>query len=161
MVWVYTQDNQLVVGRAAIAFCQDGLMMSRAPAPCTAQPGTSGIASLMLHEIVHVKALVGIDANYWARGTQNCSSLKTTQPLLAQTNADSYAQLGSWAWNMGLGSAPYTGTSCLNQAPTLLPIQDVSSTDDINAVAAQYGCPAIEAVAAGDRAGLPAGFTGK
>ncbi|MCJ1226457.1 hypothetical protein MMC12_003109 [Toensbergia leucococca] len=99
-------------GRAAITLCPKILSVARGPPPCTYDAGILGIGYFMLHELLQINTLTGMNMSNTAYGARNCSALRG--PGLATSNADNYSQLAIWAWGLGLGAEPYTGPQCTN-----------------------------------------------
>ena len=105
---------------ATIVLCPTGLALPFNPPPCSAAPGTISIGTVVLHEMAHAPAIAGTgltvdDAFQDAAevGVAVRSGKDTT------TDANAYAFLGSWAWDLGLGGQPWNEQkTCLERFST-------------------------------------------
>lgn len=88
-----------------IVICPSGLTFPPNPPPCSARPGALTIGYLVLHELVHVRSISGprlqIEDHLGHRALDVGNAVKEGRDTTTEANA--YAFLGSWAWDLGFG----------------------------------------------------------
>ena len=100
-----------------IVFCPESLTLPRNPTPCTQNPGGDSLGSVMLHEMSHIWSISGTDKVQDVTGE---SAHDVNNALVngvdTTTDAQAFALLGSWAWDMGLGGPPWNEQiTCLDR----------------------------------------------
>ena len=96
-----------------IVLCPLGMALSRNPVPCTQAPGVISLGWVMLHTLAHIKSISGADENSdrdvldRSGNTARDVHLAVTRGQDTTTDANAYAYLGGWAWDLGLGGAPW------------------------------------------------------
>lgn len=104
-----------------IVLCPAGLALPPNPPPCSQAPGTHTIGWLVLHEMAHIQSISGPGVDVFDETGQLASqvgdAVKAGQDTT--TDANAYAFLGSWAWDLGLGGPPWNQKQvCLERFPT-------------------------------------------
>ncbi|MCJ1367784.1 hypothetical protein MMC16_006918 [Acarospora aff. strigata] len=104
-----------------IVLCPAGLSLPENPVPCSQPPGIVSIGWLMLHELSHVQSISGpgraIKDKTAPRARNVGDALKAG--LDTTTDANAYAFLGTWSWDMGLGGQPWIEKkTCLDRFST-------------------------------------------
>lgn len=118
------------VGGHTITICPRAYRLKRDRWPCTSSAylGDITLASLLIHESMHVSDLVGLfmaPMHYEARSElygPGPSHYEALRPFgRPDLNPDNYAWMSSYAWDRGFGGAPWTGSPCLNTRYTTPP----------------------------------------
>lgn len=104
-----------------IILCPGGLALPPNPPPCSAPPGTFSIGYLLLHEIAHIKSISGpglrISDETGEKALDVGNAVKNYRDTT--TDANAYAFLGTWAWDLGLGGQPWNQQKvCLEKFAT-------------------------------------------
>lgn len=95
-----------------IVVCPDSMGWPLNGVPCqpTVKPGVISIGWLMLHEMVHVAdPAIGDAEGYSARAVR----VNLLKGIDSTKDANAYAYLGSFAWDLGLGGPPYVLRRCV------------------------------------------------
>ena len=103
-----------------IVFCPAGLALSRNPVPCTQTPGAISLGWVMLHEMIHAASISGPDLEIYDTTGETPRDVQDALNDGKDTTLDasSYAHLGTWAWDMGLGGPPWNQRmTCLQNFP--------------------------------------------
>ncbi|KAI9820460.1 MAG: hypothetical protein M1832_003793 [Thelocarpon impressellum] len=117
-------DNRVVASveeaLGSVVICPSALHFSAHPTPCSREPeGILHLAHVMLHELMHIDDLNdGVHIGDFQYGVAGCHSLvgnANPGAALARQNADSFAWLGSWAWELGFGV--WGGQPCPKKYP--------------------------------------------
>lgn len=110
-------------GRAPIiVICPFAFTLPRNPTPCsTKKPGTISLGYLMLHEMTHIASISGPDLDIKDRTGETARDVQDHLDDGGDTtlDANAYAYLGSWSWDMGLGGPPWNQQlTCLENFKT-------------------------------------------
>ena len=100
-----------------VVFCLFSLR--RNPTPCTQRPGAISLGSQMLHELTHIDSISGFAEGDGILDISGETAREVNDDLDdgvdTTRDANAYAHLGSWAWDLGLGGPGWK--SCLNRFP--------------------------------------------
>ncbi|KAI9842776.1 MAG: hypothetical protein M1838_002986 [Thelocarpon superellum] len=110
-------DNKVIAKRdeslAYVVMCPSAMSASENPDPCSSKPDqVLRLGYVLLHELMHVDAIAdGRHIGDLEYGVPGCHSLVGNwNPASPRFNADNYAWLASWAWDLGFGN--WTGEPC-------------------------------------------------
>lgn len=119
-----------------IVFCPTGLALARNPVPCTKNPGSISLGWLMLHEMTHIYNIAGPGLDVYDKTGETARDVNDAldDGIETTTDANSYAFLGSMAWDLGLGGPPWNQQKiCLQNFPK--GNFDMTGMDAVNAAA--------------------------
>ena len=99
------RDNDTPV----IVICPSGLALSRNPVPCTQNPGSISLGWLLLHEMTHVSFISGPGLKVIDTEAETARDIQDDLDDGHNTtlDANAYAYLGTYAWDLGLGGPPW------------------------------------------------------
>ncbi|KAL6720825.1 hypothetical protein ACLMJK_002750 [Lecanora helva] len=92
-----------------IVFCPTALKLRRNTRPCTNAPGAITLGWVMLFELVQLYYISGPTVDVEGVASQSASDVNEglLAGLDATLDANAYAYLGDWAWDLGFGGPPW------------------------------------------------------
>lgn len=86
-----------------IVFCPIAFLLPRNPVPCTADPGSHTLGSLMLHEMTHIYQISGaaLDIQDLTIDTARDIHQAMTSGVDTTLDVNAYSYMSSWSWDIG------------------------------------------------------------
>ena len=109
--------------------CPAGMALSRNPVPCSTAGGQPSLGYALIRALVQITTITNADEPLLmsTTGQEDITDKSATISNIAALgwgtngdglgvkgvgNADNYAQFATWSWDLGYGSAPWTGGTC-------------------------------------------------